>query len=139
MFVIHLGCPLALIQNQINQINENGVCFCNEAAALLLLDEPESTGLSLNALHLCLSGKDTFKVKISSQDKNEHLRVHVPPPLDRGDGSFLVRYRLYGTALRGLTVQVLHQDAAVAKSPYTVPGLCCAMHYKHRHTFTEGL
>ncbi|XP_053175285.1 protein O-glucosyltransferase 3 [Scomber japonicus] len=67
-------------------------------------------------------GKDTFKVKISSQDKNEHLRVHVPPPLDRGDGSFLVRYRLYGTALRGLTVQVLHQDAAVAKSPYTVPG-----------------
>ncbi|XP_044211368.1 protein O-glucosyltransferase 3 [Thunnus albacares] len=67
-------------------------------------------------------GKDTFKVKISSLDNNEHIRVHVPPPLDRRDGSFLVRYRLYSTALKGLRVQVLHQDAAVAKSPYTVPG-----------------
>ncbi|KAG7214846.1 hypothetical protein INR49_005114 [Caranx melampygus] len=61
-------------------------------------------------------GKDTFKVKISSLDKKEHIRIHVPPPLDRGDGSFLVRYRLYGTALRGLKVEVLHRDAAVAKS-----------------------
>ncbi|KAM3870231.1 protein O-glucosyltransferase 3 [Diretmus argenteus] len=67
-------------------------------------------------------GKDSFKVKITSLMQKEHLRIHVPPPLDRGDGSFLVRYRLYGSTLKGLKVQVLHQDAAVAKSPYTLQG-----------------
>ncbi|XP_029991520.1 protein O-glucosyltransferase 3 [Sphaeramia orbicularis] len=67
-------------------------------------------------------GKETFKVKISALDKKEHIRIHVPPPLDRGDGSFLVRYRLYGTASRGLQVLVLHQDTPVAKSPYTIQG-----------------
>lgn len=67
-------------------------------------------------------GKDTFKVKISALDKNEHIRIHVSLPLDRGDGAFLVRYRLYGTASKGLKVEVLHQDAHVAKSPYTIQG-----------------
>ncbi|XP_072242720.1 protein O-glucosyltransferase 3 [Leuresthes tenuis] len=67
-------------------------------------------------------GKDTFKVKIGPLDKTEHLRIHVPPPLDRGDGSFLMRYRLYGSALKGLKVEVLHRDAAVATSPYTIQG-----------------
>lgn len=67
-------------------------------------------------------GKDTFKVKISPVDKKEHIRIHVPLPLDRGDGSFLVRYRLYGTVLKGLKIEVLHQDAAVAMSPYTLQG-----------------
>ncbi|CAG5958535.1 unnamed protein product [Menidia menidia] len=57
-------------------------------------------------------GKDTFKVKISPLDKKEHVRIHVPPPLDRGDGSFLMRYRLYGSSQAGLSVQVLHGDAA---------------------------
>ncbi|XP_015820755.3 protein O-glucosyltransferase 3 [Nothobranchius furzeri] len=66
-------------------------------------------------------GKDAFKVKITSLDK-EFIRVHVPPPLDRGDGSFLVRYRLYGSAVKGLKVEVLHQGAAVAKSPYILQG-----------------
>ncbi|XP_034033082.1 protein O-glucosyltransferase 3 [Thalassophryne amazonica] len=67
-------------------------------------------------------GQNTFKVKISSLDKKEHVRIHVPPPLDRGDGSFVVRYRLYSTVLSGLKVDVLHQDAAVAESPYTLKG-----------------
>ncbi|XP_028263944.1 protein O-glucosyltransferase 3 [Parambassis ranga] len=67
-------------------------------------------------------GKDTFKVKISPLDNNEHIRIHVPPPMDRGDGSFLMRYRLYGSAQKGLKVQVLYRDAAVAKSPYTIQG-----------------
>lgn len=74
---------------------------------------------------MCCLGSDTFKVKISPLDKKEHIRIHVPAPLDRRDGSFLVRYRLYGTVLTGLKVEVLHQDAAVAKSPYTIQGLCC--------------
>lgn len=77
------------------------------------------------ALHVSRAGKDAFKVKISSLDKKEHIRIHVPPPLDRGDGSFLVRYRLYGTALQGLKVEVLHREAAVAESPYSVQGQCC--------------
>ncbi|XP_039892032.1 protein O-glucosyltransferase 3 [Simochromis diagramma] len=67
-------------------------------------------------------GKDTFKVKIGSLDKNEYLRIHVPPPLDRGDGSFLLRYRLYSTAHKGLKIQVSYRDAAVASSPYTIQG-----------------
>ncbi|XP_037539292.1 protein O-glucosyltransferase 3 [Nematolebias whitei] len=67
-------------------------------------------------------GKDTFKVKISPLDNKEYLRVHVPPPLDRGDGSFLVRYRLYGSTIKGLRVEILHQDAAVAQSPYILQG-----------------
>nr|XP_057942703.1 protein O-glucosyltransferase 3 [Doryrhamphus excisus]XP_057942704.1 protein O-glucosyltransferase 3 [Doryrhamphus excisus]XP_057942705.1 protein O-glucosyltransferase 3 [Doryrhamphus excisus] len=67
-------------------------------------------------------GKDAFQVRISSLQKKEHIRIHVPPPLDRGDGSFLVRYRLYNTAHTGLKVDVFHRDAAVAKSPYIIPG-----------------
>lgn len=51
--------------------------------------------------------------------------MHVPPPLDRGDGSFLVRYRLYGSTLQGLKVEVLHRDAAVARSPYLLQGEVC--------------
>lgn len=61
-------------------------------------------------------------MKITSLDQKEHVRVHVPPPLDRGDGSFLVRYRLYTTAVAGLKVELLHRDTAVAGSPYTVQG-----------------
>ncbi|XP_077938449.1 protein O-glucosyltransferase 3 [Gasterosteus aculeatus] len=67
-------------------------------------------------------GEGTFQVKIRPLDAKEHVRIHVPPPLDRGDGSFLVRYRLYGTALKGLRLEVLHRDAAVAKSPYSIRG-----------------
>ena len=73
---------------------------------------------------LC-TGKDAFKVKITSLSKKEHVRIHVPPPLDRGDGSFLVRYRLYGSALKGLKIEVFHQDAAVARSPYIMQGQGC--------------
>ncbi|XP_075998636.1 protein O-glucosyltransferase 3 [Genypterus blacodes] len=67
-------------------------------------------------------GEDTFKVKISPLAKKEYVRIHVPPPLDRGDGTFLVRYRLYGSLMTGLKVEVLHQNVAVAKSPYVLQG-----------------
>ncbi|KAG7274829.1 hypothetical protein CRUP_038802 [Coryphaenoides rupestris] len=50
-------------------------------------------------------GKEAFRVKVSPLDPREHVRIHVPAPLDRADGSFLVRYRLYGTALTGLSIQ----------------------------------
>ncbi|KAL2093201.1 hypothetical protein ACEWY4_010513 [Coilia grayii] len=67
-------------------------------------------------------GKDVFKVQIASASGKEHVRIHVPPPLDRGDGTFLVRYRLYTTPSSDLLVQVLHQGKSVAKSPYTLTG-----------------
>ena len=64
-------------------------------------------------------------MKIRPLNPKDHVRIHVPPPLDRDDGSFLVRYRLYGTSLKGLSIQVLHRNAAVAKSPYLLQGEAC--------------
>uniref|UniRef100_A0A3B4B8H5 Glycosyl transferase CAP10 domain-containing protein n=1 Tax=Periophthalmus magnuspinnatus TaxID=409849 RepID=A0A3B4B8H5_9GOBI len=72
--------------------------------------------------HNLTASPDAFKVKISSLDQKEYIRIHVAQPLDRGDGSFLVRYRLYGTASKGLKVEIFHRDASVAKSPYTMQG-----------------
>lgn len=66
-------------------------------------------------------GNDLFKVKITSLEK-EYLRIHIQPPLDRGDGSLLVRYRLYGSSTKGLNIEVLYKDQPVAKSPYTLKG-----------------
>ncbi|XP_056587247.1 protein O-glucosyltransferase 3 [Triplophysa dalaica] len=65
--------------------------------------------------------KDSFKVKITSLEK-EYLRIHVPLPLDRADGSLLVRYRLYGSSSKGLKIEVMYEDKPVAKSPYTLNG-----------------
>ncbi|XP_073680845.1 protein O-glucosyltransferase 3 [Garra rufa] len=65
--------------------------------------------------------RDSFRVKVSSLEK-EYVRVHVPAALDRGDGSLLVRYRLYGSSLKGLKIEVLYQDKPVANSPYTLKG-----------------
>lgn len=69
-----------------------------------------------------VSGKDVFKVQIASASGKEHVRIHVPAPLDREDGSFLVRYRLYTTPSSDLTVQVLHKNIPVARSPYILQG-----------------
>ncbi|KAL7843874.1 hypothetical protein SRHO_G00224130 [Serrasalmus rhombeus] len=68
-------------------------------------------------------GKDSFRVRITSLLQKEHVRIHVPPPLDRGDGSFLVRFRMYGSSVHGLKVEVFYKDKAVAKSPYTLKGV----------------
>ncbi|XP_061678004.1 protein O-glucosyltransferase 3 isoform X1 [Syngnathoides biaculeatus] len=79
--------------------------------------------VDLKGENLTLSpGKDTFKVSIASLEKKEHIRIHVPPPLDRGDGSFLVRYRLYNTALTGLKIEIFHHETAVSQSPYIIQG-----------------
>uniref|UniRef100_A0A3B4DKR2 Glycosyl transferase CAP10 domain-containing protein n=1 Tax=Pygocentrus nattereri TaxID=42514 RepID=A0A3B4DKR2_PYGNA len=68
-------------------------------------------------------GKDSFRVRITSLLQKEHVRIHVPPPLDRGDGSFLVRFRMYGSSVHGLKVEVFYKDKPVAKSPYTLKGV----------------
>ncbi|KAL4657375.1 KDEL motif-containing protein 2 [Arapaima gigas] len=70
----------------------------------------------------CSPGKETFQVRIASLSAREHVRIHVPQPLDRGDGSFLMRYRLYTSAAEGLKVEVLHRNQHVSKSPYILEG-----------------
>ncbi len=77
--------------------------------------------LDLRGLCCVCSVKDSFRVKIWSLEK-EYVRVHVPAPLDRGDGSLLVRYRLYGSASKGLSIEVMYQDKPVANSPYNLTG-----------------
>ncbi|XP_026851682.2 protein O-glucosyltransferase 3 isoform X1 [Electrophorus electricus] len=73
--------------------------------------------------HLRVSpGKDSFKVKISSLSQTEHVRIHAPPPLDRGDGSFLIRFRMYGSSVNGLKVEVFYKDKLVGQSPYILKG-----------------
>lgn len=84
-------------------------------------------------------GADTFKVKISPLNKEEHIRIHVPPPLDRQDGSFLVRYRLYGTVPGGLRVEVHHRGVHVAESPYSLHGLLCFIPFLCKITFHQCL
>ncbi|XP_048850588.1 protein O-glucosyltransferase 3 isoform X1 [Brienomyrus brachyistius] len=67
-------------------------------------------------------GKDSFQVRITALAPGKHIRIHVPRPLDRGDGSFLMLYRLYESATSGLKVEVLHRDRPVGRSPYILPG-----------------
>lgn len=42
--------------------------------------------------------------------------------LDRHDGSFIVRYRMF-ESYPDLTIEILHEGKHVAKSPYTLQGL----------------
>ncbi|XP_068123016.1 protein O-glucosyltransferase 3 [Hyperolius riggenbachi] len=67
-------------------------------------------------------GNKAFKVIITSLSKTEYTRIHVPDPLDRNDGSFLMRYRMYGSVREGLVIEVLHKDKHVAQSPYILKG-----------------
>lgn len=72
-----------------------------------------------NSLHL-------LKVKRYSRLKSQHLissftRVGVQV-LDRKDGSFIVRYRMYAS-YRNLKIEVKHHGQHVAKSPYILRGI----------------
>uniref|UniRef100_H3ALL2 Protein O-glucosyltransferase 3 n=1 Tax=Latimeria chalumnae TaxID=7897 RepID=H3ALL2_LATCH len=68
------------------------------------------------------AGKEAFRVEIKTLSSREFLRIHVPQPLDRNDGSFLMRYRMYGTANEGLKIEIFHEDKYVAQSPYILKG-----------------
>ncbi|XP_040196506.1 protein O-glucosyltransferase 3 [Rana temporaria] len=67
-------------------------------------------------------GSKSFKVTIKALSNKEYIRIHVPEPLDRNDGSFLMRYRMYGSVMEGLLIEVLHKDKHVAQSPYILKG-----------------
>ena len=65
------------------------------------------------------AGKDAFTVEISSEDKS---RVRVwKEILDRKDGTYIVRYRLYNT-LRNLKISVFYNGNHVGKSPVILKG-----------------
>ncbi|XP_069496375.1 protein O-glucosyltransferase 3 isoform X2 [Ambystoma mexicanum] len=68
------------------------------------------------------SGPKTFKVSIKALSSKEYIRIHVPNPLDRNDGSFLMRYRMYGSINEGLLIDVLYGEEHVAQSPYLLKG-----------------
>ncbi|XP_031436708.1 protein O-glucosyltransferase 2 isoform X2 [Clupea harengus] len=65
-------------------------------------------------------GEKTFEVKISSPTE-PFSRIWVQV-LDRNDGSFVVRYRMYAT-YTDLHIQILLQDMDVAGSPYVLKGV----------------
>ncbi|XP_033619836.1 protein O-glucosyltransferase 3 [Fukomys damarensis] len=67
-------------------------------------------------------GQTLFKVVVQSLSPKEVVRIHVPKPLDRNDGTFLVRYRLYDTVHKGLKIEILYGDEHVAQSPYILTG-----------------
>uniref|UniRef100_A0A8C5MAT5 Protein O-glucosyltransferase 3 n=1 Tax=Leptobrachium leishanense TaxID=445787 RepID=A0A8C5MAT5_9ANUR len=67
-------------------------------------------------------GDKTFKVTIKALSSREYIRIHVPEPLDRNDGSYVMRYRMYGSVNEGLIIEVQHDDKHVAQSPYILKG-----------------
>ncbi|XP_060159992.1 protein O-glucosyltransferase 3 isoform X3 [Globicephala melas] len=67
-------------------------------------------------------GQTLFKVVIKSLSPKELVRIHIPKPLDRNDGTFLMRYRMYETVSEGLKIEVLYGDEHVAQSPYILKG-----------------
>lgn len=64
-------------------------------------------------------GESTFQVKIVAPGE-DFSRIWVQV-LDRKDGSFVVRYRMYAS-YPNLQIDVQLQDKHVAKSPYTLTG-----------------
>lgn len=64
-------------------------------------------------------GENIFTVNMNSPGE-EFTRIWVQV-LDRKDGSFLVRYRMY-SSYRDLVIEIKFQDAHVAQSPYFLKG-----------------
>ena len=64
-------------------------------------------------------GEKVFQIKISAPDE-QFTRVGVQV-LDRKDGSYIVRYRMYAS-YKNLKIEVKFQGQHVAKSPYILKG-----------------
>ncbi|XP_066475946.1 protein O-glucosyltransferase 3 isoform X1 [Tiliqua scincoides] len=67
-------------------------------------------------------GSTQFRVTIKPISPKEAIQIHVPELLDRNDGSFLMRYRMYGSVKKGLKVEIFYGDVHVAQSPYILKG-----------------
>ncbi|XP_044864452.1 protein O-glucosyltransferase 2 isoform X1 [Mauremys mutica] len=64
-------------------------------------------------------GANAFQVKITAPDE-QFTRIGVQI-LDRKDGSFIVRYRMYAS-YKNLKIEIKVKDKHVAKSPYILKG-----------------
>ncbi|XP_062312490.1 protein O-glucosyltransferase 2 [Osmerus eperlanus] len=84
-------------------------------ARFFFIQAVDSNGINLTSS----PGEDTFKVKIVSPTE-QFSRIWIQV-LDRRDGSFLVRYRMYAS-YTDLHIDVLLEDKHVARSPFTVKG-----------------
>uniref|UniRef100_A0A3P9KJ85 Protein O-glucosyltransferase 2 n=1 Tax=Oryzias latipes TaxID=8090 RepID=A0A3P9KJ85_ORYLA len=84
-------------------------------ARFFYIQAVDSSGTNLTAS----PGEKTFEVKMKSAvEQFPRIWVQV---LDRRDGSFLVRYRMYAT-YTDLQIHILHKEKHVGKSPYTLKG-----------------
>ncbi|XP_071957348.1 protein O-glucosyltransferase 2-like [Antedon mediterranea] len=63
-------------------------------------------------------GENTYTVKVGPKDRRGRIWLQV---LDRHDGSFLVRYRMF-ESYQNMQVDVKIGEKHVAKSPYTLKG-----------------
>ncbi|GAB6030738.1 Protein O-glucosyltransferase 3 [Chamberlinius hualienensis] len=70
--------------------------------------------------NLTESAGAVFKVVISSSNDRKTCRIWTEV-LDRHDGSYLVRYRLYETC-DGMIIRITYQGFPVAQSPYITKG-----------------
>lgn len=77
----------------------------------------------LSVFIFLFTGRTQFKVVIKALSPKEVTRIHTPLPLDRNDGTFLMRYRMYGSVKKGLKIEILYGDKHVAQSPYILKGM----------------
>lgn len=87
-----------------------------------LIMRHENQEMVMLFVFLLLPGQTQFKVVVKSLSPKESARIYVPKPLDRNDGTFLVRYRMHETVHEGLKVEVLYGGEHVAQSPYILKG-----------------
>ena len=78
-----------------------------------ILRIPSATSLTTSP------GEETFEVKIVSPVE-QFTRIWIQV-LDRQDGSFLVRYRMYAT-YTDIHIHILLKNKHVAKSPFILKG-----------------
>ncbi|MBN3307191.1 KDEL1 protein, partial [Amia calva] len=84
-------------------------------ARFFYIQAVDTTGTNLTSS----PGENTFQAKITAPGE-QFSRIWVQV-LDRKDGSFLVRYRMYAS-YSSLQIEVLLQDRQVAQSPYNLRG-----------------
>ncbi|XP_073664347.1 protein O-glucosyltransferase 3 isoform X9 [Tursiops truncatus] len=105
-------------------MNSEGPSLVNVQGLTFRMDGAQGVNeCSLLRIRSVLSaGQTLFKVVIKSLSPKELVRIHIPKPLDRNDGTFLMRYRMYETVSEGLKIEVLYGDEHVAQSPYILKG-----------------
>lgn len=79
-----------------------------------------------NCLHVCSSfteslGNNVFTVQVNQAANGARTRTGIQV-LDRHDGSYLVRYKLW-QGYQDVAINVLYNGQHIASSPYTLSGI----------------